>query len=202
MIDDRPALDHAGAMARIQLKPHLTVDELEAAARSADDADIRSAVEAIRLVAKGWSFVAVGDALGRTRGWVRDKVKRFNAEGLGGFRDGRADNGRALVLNEQQRAELLAALEKPAPDGGLWNGAKVRQWIAEKLGRPVGKRIGWKYLRRNGFSLQIPQTRHVEASAEKQDAFKKRSARSSTTSRRSSPKPPSKSGHKTKRGSG
>ena len=188
-------------MRAIQLEPHLSVDELEAAARRADDADLRSAIDAIRLVAKDWSFVEVGEALGRTRGWVRDKVKRFNEHGLDGLRDGRAGNGRALVLNEQQRAELLLALEKPAPDGGLWNGSKVRLWIAEKLERPVGKRIGWKYLRRSGFSLQIPQTRHVEASIEKQEAFKKRSVRSSTTSKPSSQKPPSKSGRRTRPGS-
>ena len=72
-------------MARSQLKPHLSFCELESAARSVDDADVRSAIEAIRLVAKGWSFVAVDDAIGRTRGWGRDKLKRFHAEGSADF---------------------------------------------------------------------------------------------------------------------
>jgi hypothetical protein len=74
----------------------------------------------------------------------------------------------------------------------------VRTWIAERTGKPAGQRLGWRYLKRLNYSLQQPQTQHGAADLEAQDAFKKRSSRSSTTSRASSPKRPSKSGRKTK----
>jgi hypothetical protein len=73
-----------------------------------------------------------------------------------------------------------------------------RTWIAERTGKHAGLRLGWRYLKRLNYSLQQPQTQHGAANLEAQDAFKKRSNRSSTTSRVSSPKQVSKSGHKTK----
>ena len=185
---------------RIQLIPHLTTDELTDAARECSDANVRTRLEAIRLVSKGWSNVAVGDALGYKRGWVRTLVKRFNESGIEGLQDRRADNGRDLKLDAASLEILKASLAGPSPDGGLWNGSKVRRFIAARVGEPVGKRIGWKYLVRLDFSLQRPQTRHASADLEKQDAFKKRSAPSSQPFKRLSPKLASKSGRKTKHG--
>ncbi len=110
---------------------------------------------------------------GHPRGWVRDYVKRFNGAALDGLADRRETNGTALKLDEASIAALKVALEAPSPDGGLWNGNKVRRWIAEGLGDEVGKRIGWRYRRRCGFTLQRPQTRHADADVDKQEAFKK-----------------------------
>jgi transposase len=188
---------------RIALVPHLTTEQLAAAARVCDDADKRTRIEAIRLVSMGWDFVRVGVALNFARGWVRTLVKRFNATGLAGLEDGRASNeGREPLLDDEGMAALRAALAGPAPDGGLWSGPKVRAWIALRLKKPIGKRAGWRALQRAGFSLQRPQTRHASADVEAQEAFKKRSARSSKTSKRWSPKQPSRSGRKTRHASG
>lgn len=188
---------------RIALVPHLTTKQLAAAARKCDDADKRTRIEAIRLVSMDWDFVRVGEALDFQRGWVRTLVKRFNESGLAGLDDGRGSNaGREPLLDKDGMAALRDALAGPAPDGGLWSGPKVRAWISKRLGKPAGKRAGWRALQRAGFSLQRPQTRHASADVEAQDEFKKKSARSSRTSKQWSPKRPSKSGPKTKRGSG
>jgi transposase len=126
-------------------------------------------------------------------------VKRFNEESLIGLEDRRQGNpGAELRLNDDDIEALKKALAGKAPDGGLWTGPKVRTWIAERTGKHAGLRLGWRYLKRLNYSLQQPQTQHGAANLEAQDAFKKRSNRSSTTSRVSSPKPVSKSGHKTK----
>lgn len=167
-------------MGKIQLVRHLTTEELAAAARGCDDAELRARLDAIRLVSMDWPLTQVGAALGRLRGWVRDQVKRFNIAGVDGLIDRRHHNrGAAAKLSEADVVALKEALRHPASDGGLWNGRKVRVWIAARLGDKVGKRIGWRYLRRLGFTIQRPQTRHAKANLEQQEAFKKRSDRSS-----------------------
>lgn len=187
----------------IALAPHLTTAELEAAARACVDADLRTRIEAIRLVSMGWDLTRVGEALDRTRGWVRELVKRFNEESLLGLEDRRQDNrGRELRLNDDDIAALKQALAGKAPDGGLWTGPKVRAWITERTGKPAGKRLGWRYLKRLNYSLQQPQTQHGSADIAAQEAFKKRSSRSSTTSGALSQRRSSKSGRKTKLASG
>ena len=177
-------------MGKIELVRHLTTEELAAAARGCDDADLRARFDAIRLVSMGWPLTQVAAALGRLRGWVRDQVKRFNLAGVDGLTDRRHHNrGAAAKLSEADVAALREALRHPSSDGGLWNGRKVRVWIAARLNADVGKRIGWRYLRRLGFTIQRPQTRHAKANVEQQEDFKKNSGRSWTTSSGLSPKP-------------
>lgn len=79
------------------------------------------------------------------------------------------------MLNREQQAQLVAALEGRAPDEGLWTGSKVARWIEEKTGRAhVHNQRGWDYLVRLGFSAQAPRPRHQGASKAEQEAFKKR----------------------------
>lgn len=203
-------MDHGGMMAHpraLALAPHLTTAELSGAARACTDADVRLRIDAIRLISMGWSLVRVGEAVGRARGWVREQLKRYNDESLVGLDDRRwCNKGRTAYLDEDGVTALRAALAKKAPDGGLWTGPKVRAWIAARLGRPVGVRLGWRYLQRLGYSIQQPQTKHGAADPAAQETFKKTSRRSSTSSARTSatstPTPSSRSGRKTRRGSG
>ncbi len=58
--------------------------------------------------------------------------------------------------------ELWLALQGPAPDGGIWTGPKVAQWIAAKTGKRIYRQRGWEYLRRlAGANLRT----HAERSA-------------------------------------
>lgn len=36
-------------------------------------------------------------------------------------------------------------------------------WISQRLGRLVGRQLGWTYLRRLGARLRVPRPRHVQA---------------------------------------
>lgn len=81
-------------------------------------------------------------------------------------------NRRAL-LSAAQQEELDQALQSP-PDGGLWSGPKVAQWIAQKTGRgQVHPQRGWDYLQRLNYSGQRPHPRHANADEAAQAAFKK-----------------------------
>lgn len=79
------------------------------------------------------------------------------------------------MLDEAQRWELAEALEGPAPDGGLWTGPKVAEWIEQRTGEGTHPQRGWVYLKRLGYSLKRPRPRHHEADQEEQESFKKTS---------------------------
>ena len=79
----------------------------------------------------------------------------------------------SFLLSAQLQAQLVAALEEPPPDGGLWTGRKVAQWILARTGRKVYPQRGWEYLKRLGTSLRVLRPRHAKADAAAQEACKK-----------------------------
>jgi hypothetical protein len=87
------------------------------------------------------------------------------------------------LLSPELLAELTEAVRGPAPEGEEWLGRTVAAWIAEKLGRAVHVQLGWVYLVKLEGKRRKPRTPHVQADAAQQEAFKKRSARSSARSR-------------------
>jgi Winged helix-turn helix len=46
--------------------------------------------------------------------------------------------------------------------------------MAQRLGRPIARQLGWVYLRRLGARLRAPRPRHVHADLQAQDDFKSR----------------------------
>ena len=77
------------------------------------------------------------------------------------------------LLSSAQIEELRAALAGPAPEGARWSGRVVGEWMAARIGRSVGYRRGWDYLQRLGARQRQPRPRHVAASPEEQETFKK-----------------------------
>lgn len=63
-------------------------------------------------------------------------------------------------MNDVQQAQLWQALQGKAPDGGLWNGRKVADWMSELLGRLVLPQRGWEYLRGMRYRLRSPRPEH------------------------------------------
>jgi hypothetical protein len=69
-------------------------------------------------------------------------------------------------------------LSTPPADGGLCTGPEVAAWMAIRLGRKVWPQRGWDYLRKLGYSAQVPRPRHAKAAGpEEQAAYKKSSPR-------------------------
>ena len=54
-------------------------------------------------------------------------------------------------------------MQQPAPDGGLWNGRKVADWLSEKMGFPVSRQRGGQYLKQIGFRLKTPGQSHTDS---------------------------------------
>jgi transposase len=116
---------------------------------------------------------AVAKATGYTRPWIRKLVRRYNAQGHAGLEDRRHHNpGQRLGLSPEQVQALEVALEQPPDDGGLWTGPKVAAWIAQVLGRPVKRHLGWRWLRRLGYTLHVPRPSHVQADPTVRALFK------------------------------
>ncbi len=119
--------------------------------------------------------------VGLTAGWVRTLLKRWNADGPDGVADRRAvTNGGRAKLTPEQQAALFEILQQPPPDGGLWSGPKVVAYVHDRWGVTVGKPTGWKWLRRLGFTLQVPRPHHPEAaSPAEQQVWKRQPCRPS-----------------------
>jgi hypothetical protein len=62
--------------------------------------------------------------------------------------------GKEPLLDDVQQALLWQALQEPASDGRQWNGRKVADWIAELIGRPVGRQRGWEYFKQMRLRLE------------------------------------------------
>src|SRR5919205_2507469 len=160
---------------RIVISGHLSVADLEQRYRRAADPVASRHWQIVWLLAQGWTGQQVAASTGYSTKWIGQLAQRYNAAGPAGLGDHRHQNaGSARVLSAAQEAQLAAALEGPAPDGGMWTGPKVAAWIAQTTGRAVSDHLGWVSLRRAGFTPRRPRPRHADADAAAQVAFPKR----------------------------
>jgi transposase len=187
---------------RFTVAAHLSADELSQRYRLARDPVERSHWQMIWLLVCGRPLGEVAAVTGYSTRWVREVVRSYNADGVTAVADQRhANAGAAPLLDAEGQAALAAALHEPPADGGRWSGRQVAAWIATWLHRPPGSVAparGWDYLRRLGYTPQVPRPRHAKAAdAAAQAAFQKTSTRRLQKSARKRPTRPSKSGRLT-----
>jgi transposase len=179
---------------------HMSVEELGARYRGAQDATEARHTQAIWLLAQGRGVLEVADVLAFAPRWVEQLAARYNALGPGALGDQRRRNGRAAsVLTPALLAALAERLRRPPEDGGHWTGPKVARWMAARLGvERVHAQRGWEALQRVRWSIQAPRPRHPRsATAEQRAGFKGGSTRRSRAPRRSTPANASRSGPRT-----
>lgn len=153
---------------------HLTRSELEQQYRKADDPVERSHFQVIWLLAQGKRVREVAEVTDYCANWIRILARRYNQEGPLALADQRQHNAGASPLLSGAHQQLLQQVLVQAPaDGGLWSGPKVALWMGEQLGRIISPQRGWEYLKRVGFSLQMPRPRHHKADPAAQELFKR-----------------------------
>ncbi len=159
------------------IKDYMSQEELQKRYRQADNAVERSHWQIIWLLStKRVSEVA--EITGYTANWIRELARRYNAQGPAGLDDRRKSiAGAKPLLDKTLQAELDLVLQQPPVDGGLWNGPKVAEWIASKIGRKVHRQRGWDALGRLNYTLQQPRPHNAKADAEAGEQFKKNSVR-------------------------
>lgn len=161
-------------MKKIALSDHLTCEELGHHYRKAKDPVERSRWHVLWLIAQGYSRAEIAKITSYTASWLTAIIKRYNAQGPAGVEDQRHRHpGPASLLTPILREELATALEGDAPDGGLWTGPKVAEWMSEKLKRPIYPARGWEALQSLGYRPITPRPRHRNADVEAQETFKK-----------------------------
>jgi transposase len=99
----------------------------------------------IWLLAQGKKTEEVEEITGHSRTWIYALVKRYYELGIEGLGDLRHQNKGALpLIDDVQQAQLWQVLQEKAPDGGLWNGRKVADWLTSLTGRQISRsaRIG------------------------------------------------------------
>jgi transposase len=165
------------ARPRLPIAPHLDPAEIARRYRACRSGREKTHWQLLWLLTRPENPLSPGQAaaaVGLSPSWARTILKRWNAHGPDGLADRRAANGRKPTLTAEQRAELAAALEQRPPDGGLWSGPKLAAHVRDRFGVRLSPQAGWKYLRRLGFTPQVPRPRHPKAAtAEEQRAWKR-----------------------------
>ena len=160
---------------RIELKPHLTTEELRLRYRSCQKPQEKTRWHALHLISKGVVAADAARRVGRANSWITNLARRYNQDGAAAIaRKKSAKPSHRACLDAKLGKELAQALRLAAPDGGLWSGPKVAAWIGEKTGRILHRTTAWRALQKLGFSVQSPRPANKRrASKEAQLEFKK-----------------------------
>jgi transposase len=162
-----------GMGSKVYLIEHLDADELYHRYREERDPIKRTHLQIVWLLTSGRPAKVAAEMTGYSQRWISVLVGRYNEAGVEGLGDLRRFNpGSRPLLDAEQRERLDRALDDPPPDGGLWTGRLVAQWICGLLGRLVSPRRGLEYLRRLGFTRQVPRPRHARGDFAAQERFK------------------------------
>ena len=183
---------------------HLSVAELEARYAASEDVTSSRHFQTIFLLAKGHSTREAAEITSFGLRWVEQLLERYNAFGPGALGDLRRDNrSAATVLKPELLQRLRVRLNEPPPDGGVWTSGKVARWMADELGvEKVAAQRGWEALKAIEWSIQKPRPHNPKAAtAVEQDAFKKKSPKSSPKKHRPIPASRSKRSRPTSIGS-
>lgn len=172
------------ARPRLPIVPHLSPEEITRRYRACRTGVEKIHWQVLRLLTRpddplALAPAAVAAAVGLTPSWVRAVLKRWNAMGPDGLADRRAAiNGGKPKLSDEQQAALFEALQGRPDDGGLWSGPKVAAHVRERWGITVRPETGWRWLRRLGFSLQVPRPKNPgAATADEQRRWERRPCR-------------------------
>ena len=175
-------------MAILQLKPHLTVEQLKERMNQERQVHAFKHWQILYAVARhsGIKAQAVALLLGSSTAKVRRTVQLYNREGpeflqqlhWGGRREQRC------LLSFEQEEELLQTWTATALEGGVLVAKQLRAAIVQKTGHSVSDDYLWDLLHRHGWSKKAPRPQHskAEQAKEQREAFKKKHPSSSTPS--------------------
>jgi transposase len=162
---------------RLIVLPHLTPSQINNRFRRCRDAREKTHWHVIWLLTQPGSrrsAYSVSKLVGLSPAWAAEMVKRWNKHGPDGLVDGRRENGGRPLLSPRQQALLIAALKERTPDGGLWTGPKVAAYVKQRWKFRINPATGWKWLKRLGFTLQVPRPSHPKsATPEERRGWKK-----------------------------
>ena len=144
----------------------LTAAELRAAAAKTKDSRAARRMLAIALVLEGADRASAATTCGMDRQTLRDRVHRYNAEGLAGLANRRSP-GASPLLTFEQKAELAALVEAgpdPQRDGVVrWRRIDLQARIRALFGVAIHERTVGKQLAALGFRRLSVRPQHPKS---------------------------------------
>ena len=169
-----------GSALEITRTEHTSAELRALGGRCGDGALVRRML-ALAMVLEGRPRTEAAELNGMDRQTLRDWVHRYNDVGVEGLKSRRSP-GRASVLGDAQKAELLAlALAGPDPEvHGVvrWRCVDLRAEIARRFCVEVHENTVGRWLHELGLTRLQPRPVHPQKDPEAEQAFKKTSARS------------------------
>ncbi len=93
--------------------------------------------------------------------------------GICGIGDAKSENqGAKVLVDDIHQALLWQALQSNAPDGRLWNGRKVADWLSKVTRITISRQRRWEILRQMTFRLRVPRPSHTESNPVEQESWK------------------------------
>ncbi len=159
---------------RIAVGEHSSIAQLEQLYKQANCGVESRQYQIIWLLAQGKKTEEVMEITGYSRTWIYALVKRYNQLGVEGLGDFRHQNiGAKPLIDDVQQAQLWQVLQEKAPDGGLWKGHKVADWLTSLTGRQISRQRGWEIMRQMTFRLRVPRPSHPQSNESEQQGWKK-----------------------------
>lgn len=160
------------------IRKDMLAGDLRAASVQTGDAKAARRMLAIALVLEGSDRKAAAQTCGMDRQTLRDRVHRYNDEGLAGLTNRRSAGPKPL-LNPEQRAEL-AQMVREGPHHGVdgvvrWRRIDLKRRIEDRFGLALHERTVGKQLAALGFRRLSVRPQHPKSDPAAQEAFKKTS---------------------------
>ncbi len=150
---------------------YLTLNELWQRVKKSKDPIERHRFLAVYHAKRGRTAKEIAEITLHTPRWVQQTVRRYNLKGPESLRDGRHQNpGQKPKLTPEEQRRVLEALQGPPPDGGLWTGPKLRDWVERELGKRLSLYPIYRLLHEMGFAPRVPRPRHAKADEAEQEA--------------------------------
>lgn len=187
----------------MHVEPRVSDMELRAIIRSEKNAKMATRLRAIAMARRGRTAEAIAAELDVAPRSVQEWIRRFNAEGPDGLRH-RPKPGRPKLLSPEQERELSEMIEAGPDDPGrsAWRGPVLVEKIEQAFGVSMSLSGAYKTLHRLGFEPLRPRPKHRKSDPEAMAAWEDRAPFLSAKSANLTPAKRSRSGSRTRPGSG
>jgi len=161
----------------LRVDESLTAAELAKLAKRERDARVRGRIVAVRYLRLGHTVPEAAKALGMSERQLRNRVHRYNAQGVAGLRDRpRPGQPPHLAVDQVDRFKERIGKGARSQDGVcVLRGMDVRCILQEEFEAEYSLPGVYFLLHRLGFSSLVPRPKHEQADEKAQAAFTTRS---------------------------
>lgn len=157
------------------IHPEITRQALLAKVDTIEGAWIGIRIAALLLWLAGWKSTAIAELFGVSRWAVCQWFNLANTQGLQSVEPRSAPGRKARVTKTVQKQLELALQESPEKfglDRTRWDGVLVVEYLKRFHKVELKVRQAQRYVRRLGFTLQVPIYKYLQAKAKGVDKFK------------------------------